>query len=207
MPFDPTRARRHLTRADPVLAGLMRRVGPCRFASGPPDPPFPSLLRMIVGQQLSVSAARTIHGRVLTLFPAGTPAPASLLALADDVLRGAGLSRPKLRYMRDLAERVLDGRLDLGTIEALPDDEVIGRLVQVKGIGRWTAEIFLMFHLHRPDVLPADDLGIVRAVQQVYRLRRRPSAAKVLAIGDAWRPYRSVASWYLWQSLELPPEA
>jgi DNA-3-methyladenine glycosylase II len=204
VPFDPSRARRHLAKVDPVLAALIRRAGPCGFASGPPDPPFPSLLRMIVGQQLSVSAARTIHGRVLALFPDGRPTPAALLAIDDDTLRGAGLSRPKLRYMRDLSERVLDGRLDLETVEALPDDEVIGRLVQVKGIGRWTAEIFLMFHLHRPDVLPADDLGIVRAVQQVYGLRRRPSATRILAMGEPWRPYRSVASWYLWRSLELP---
>jgi DNA-3-methyladenine glycosylase II len=201
--FDPTRARRHLAKADPVLAALMRRVGPCRFAAGPPDPPFPSLLRMIVGQQLSVTAARTIHGRLLALFPDGRPTPAALLSLDDPTLRTAGLSRPKLRYVRDLAQRVLDGRLDLDAVDALPDDEVIGRLVEVTGIGRWTAEIFLMFHLHRPDVLPADDLGIVRAVQQAYGMRRRPSAKKVLAVGEAWRPYRSVASWYLWQSLEL----
>jgi DNA-3-methyladenine glycosylase II len=202
VPFDPARARRHLAKADPVLAAVMRRVGPCRFASGPPDPPFPSLLRMIVGQQLSVAAARTIHGRVLALFADGRPTPTALLALDDETLRTAGLSRPKLRYLRDLAERVRDGRLDLEGVETLADDEVIGRLVEVKGIGRWTAEIFLMFHLHRPDVLPADDLGIVKAVQRAYAMRRRPSAKKVLALGEPWRPYRSVASWYLWQSLE-----
>ena len=111
------------------------------------------------------------------------------------------MSRQKIGYLRDLSARIADGRLSLDALDALPDDEVIARLTAVKGFGRWTAEMFLMFRLHRPDVLPAADLGIVKAVQQVYGLRKRPDAKRVLKIGEAWRPYRSVASWYLWQTL------
>ena len=109
-----------------------------------------------------------------------------------------------MRYVRDLCGRIIDGRLQLDEIEELDDEGVIQRLTEVKGFGRWTAEMFLMFRLHRPDVLPVDDLGIVNAVQRLYKLRRRPDAKKLYKLGDAWRPYRSVASWYLWQSLTLP---
>jgi DNA-3-methyladenine glycosylase II len=160
------------------------------------------LVGAIVGQQLSTKAAATIFGRFVALVPIGQRLDAAAIdALDDAALRGVGLSRQKVGYMRDLCARIGDGRLRLETLDSLPDDEVIVRLTAVKGFGRWTAEMFLMFRLHRPDVLPADDLGIVKAVQKLYGLRRRPDAKRILKIGDRWRPYRSVASWYLWQTL------
>jgi DNA-3-methyladenine glycosylase II len=120
-------------------------------------------------------------------------------------LRGVGLSGQKMRYLRDLCEKVRDGSLVLHSLTGLPDDEVIAALTRVKGIGRWTAEMFLMFRLHRPDVLPVGDLGILKAVQQAYGLRKPPTAARLTEIGEPWRPYRSVACWYLWASLGNPP--
>ena len=128
-----------------------------------------------------------------------------MAAATDEQLRSIGLSSQKLRYMRDLCARILDGSLTLESLDGLGDDEVIATLTNVKGIGRWTAEMFLIFRLHRPDVLPVDDLGIVKAVQQAYRLRLAPSADRLTKIGEAWRPYRSVACWYLWASLYPPP--
>jgi DNA-3-methyladenine glycosylase II len=143
-----------------------------------------------------------IFGRFLARFPGGEiPDAAAIAAIDDRRLRGVGLSRQKVGYLRDLCGRIADGRLRLDELDALPDEEVIARLTSVKGFGRWTAEMFLMFRLHRPDVLPAGDLGIVKAVQKLYRLRKTPDAKRILKIGEAWRPYRSVASWYLWQSL------
>jgi DNA-3-methyladenine glycosylase II len=199
---DHRTARRHLSRVDPVLAALIERLGPCRLGHGPARDPFLALLRAIVAQQLSVQAADTIFGRLLALFPGGAPDPARLLVFPDDALRAVGLSGQKMRYMRDLATRVLDGRLHLAPLDALPDDEVLQALTEVKGIGRWTAEIFLMFTLGRQDVLPADDLGLLNAAHAAYGLRRRPTPERLLRIGEAWRPYRSVACWYLWQSLD-----
>ena len=125
-------------------------------------------------------------------------------SMIGHALRSVGLSGQKVRYVRDLCGRIIDGRLQLDEIEGLDDEAVIQRLTEVKGFGRWTAEMFLMFRLHRPDVLPVDDLGIVNAVQRLYKLRKRPDAKKLYKLGEAWRPYRSVASWYLWQSLTLP---
>ncbi len=127
--------------------------------------------------------------------------------LDDAALRGVGLSRQKVSYLRDLCAHIGDGRLQLAELEMLPDEEVIERLTRVKGFGRWTAEMFLMFRLHRPDVLPIGDLGIVNAVQRLYRLRKRPDSKRLVKIGEAWRPYRSVASWYLWQTLRNTPES
>ncbi|MGE0042052.1 MAG: DNA-3-methyladenine glycosylase [Vicinamibacterales bacterium] len=199
--IDYERARRHLRKADPVMAGLIRRVGPCLLAGAPRQDPFASLTRSIASQQLSVKAADTIHGRFRDLFPRRAPSPAALLALDDATLRAAGFSRPKVAYLRDLATRVLDGRLDFRALRALPDEEAVAALVSVKGIGRWTAEIFLMFRLERPDLLPADDVGLARSVRLAYGLRWRPTAARLLRLGEPWRPYRTVASWYLWQSL------
>ncbi len=195
-------ARRHLVRADPVLGELIIRLGPCGLGHGPARDPFQALLRSIVSQQLSVKAADTIFGRFLALFPKGRPEPARLLVFADEELRAVGLSGQKTRYMRDLATRVLDGRLRLSRLDALPDEAVVEALTEVKGIGRWTAEIFLMFKLGRLDVLPADDLGLLNAARTVYGLRRRPAPRQLQRMGDAWRPYRSVACWYLWRSLD-----
>jgi DNA-3-methyladenine glycosylase II len=200
MPTDYNRARRHLARRDPVLRDLMRVHGKCGLADAQNADPFAALMKAIVSQQLSTKAAHTIYARLMSLFD-GLPTPQALASLTDTQLRGVGLSGQKLRYMRDLGARVHDGSLPLHVLDAMTDDEVIAALTQVKGIGRWTAEMFLMFRLHRPDVLPVDDLGIVKAVQKAYGLRKMPSPDRLNSIGDAWRPYRSVACWYLWRSL------
>jgi len=192
-------------RRDPVLAVAIKAIGPCLMAERQRKDHLTALAGSIVSQQLSTKAAATIFSRFLALLPEHTPLCAqAVLALDDAALRGAGLSGQKVRYLRDLCERIIDGRLELEAIESLDDEAVIARLTEVKGFGRWTAEMFLMFRLHRPDVLPVDDLGIVNAVQRLYGLRKRPDAKKLHKLGEAWRPYRSVASWYLWQSLKLP---
>jgi DNA-3-methyladenine glycosylase II len=202
MPTDYARARRHLSRRDPVLRELMRVHGKCGLADAQHADPFGALMKAIVSQQLSTKAAHTIYMRLIALFD-GPPTPRALALLTDLQLRGVGLSGQKLRYMRDLGDKVQAGSVPLHALDAMTDDEVIAALTQVKGIGRWTAEMFLMFRLHRPDVLPVDDLGIVKAVQKAYGLRKTPSPARLTKIGDAWRPYRSVACWYLWRSLNV----
>lgn len=197
-------ARLHLLRADPVLAAVVRHIGPCRLAERQRKDHLSALVGAIVSQQLSTKAAATIFGRVLSLFPGEViPGAAALHAIDDVTLRGVGLSGQKVGYVRDLTARIADGRLRLDDLDALPDEQVIEHLTAVKGFGRWTAEMFLMFRLHRPDVLPVGDLGIVKAVQRLYGLRRRPEPKRLLRIGEAWRPFRSVASWYLWQSLRM----
>jgi len=201
-PSDYERARRLLMRRDPVLGAAIRRIGACGLAARQRADHLTALVSAIVSQQLSTRAAATIFGRLVALFDGGTiPDAAAIAAIDDDRLRGVGLSRQKVAYLRDLSARIADGRLRLEELDALPDDQVIERLTAVKGFGRWTAEMFLMFRLHRPDVLPVDDLGIVKAVQKLYRLRKRPNAKRILKMGEPWRPYRSVASWYLWQTL------
>jgi DNA-3-methyladenine glycosylase II len=159
-------------------------------------------VRTIVYQQLSGKAASTILGRVHGLYSGRAPTPAELLATPDTSLRGAGLSRQKLVYLRDLADRVENGSLPVGRLGRLSDADAIESLVAVKGIGRWTAQVFLMFRLARPDVLPEGDLGIQKAIQRAYGLRRLPTPERVMKIGAAWTPYRSVAAWYLWKSLD-----
>jgi DNA-3-methyladenine glycosylase II len=197
------RARRALMRRDPVLGAAIKRIGPCLMAERQRKDHLTALVGSIVSQQLSTKAAATIFGRLAALFPENQiPDHRALAAIDDDRFRAVGLSRQKVNYIRDLCARIEDGRLDLQALDRLDDEAVIERLVAVKGFGRWTAEMFLMFRLHRPDVLPVGDLGIVNAVQRLYRLRKRPDAKKLRAIGEAWRPYRSVASWYLWQSLK-----
>ena len=193
-------------RRDPILGAAIKRIGPCGMAERQRKDHLTALVGAIVSQQLSTKAAATIFARFLALFPEGEPLSAAAInAQSDAALRGVGLSGQKVSYLRDLGARIDDGRLDLSELETLPDEEVIDRLVAVKGFGRWTAEMFLMFRLHRPDVLPADDLGIVNAIQRLYKLRKRPDAKRVLKMGEAWRPYRSVASWYLWQTLRDAP--
>jgi DNA-3-methyladenine glycosylase II len=200
-PEDYNRARRLLLRRDPVLAALIRKHGPCGLAAAQRADHFSALVRAITGQQLSTKAAATIYSRLAALMPDGV-SPAALASLTDEQMRAVGMSRQKIAYFRDLAEKALSGALPLDALDEMGDDEVIAALTQVKGIGRWSAEMFLMFRLHRPDVLPVDDLGIVNAVKAVYRLRKRPTADRIRRIGEAWRPYRSVASWYLWRSLD-----
>jgi DNA-3-methyladenine glycosylase II len=199
---DYTIARRHLMKADPKLSLIIKRIGPCELHAVAPRDAFEALCMSIASQQLSVKAAATIFGRFCDLFPPDRkPTPERVMTLTDDRIRGVGFSRPKASYIKDLAAHVLDERLDLKGLKKHPDDEVMRQLVAVKGIGRWTAEIFLMFRLGRMDIFPADDLGLMNAVQGVYGLRKRPDAKKLRKMGEAWSPYRSVAAWYLWQSL------
>jgi len=199
---DYQRARRLLMRRDPILAEAIKRIGACRMAERQRKDHLTALIGAIVSQQLSTKAAATIFGRFAALFPDNQITSAAAIdGLDDTTLRGVGLSGQKIGYLRDLSARIADGRLNLDELDALPDDLVIERLTSVKGFGRWTAEMFLMFRLHRPDVLPAGDLGIVNAIQRLYRLRKRPDPKRILKMGEAWRPYRSVASWYLWQTL------
>ena len=204
MSIDYAKARRLLARRDPVLRDLMRRYGPCGLADSQHTDPFRALVRAIISQQLSTQAAATIARRFEALFD-GAPTPARVNAAPDDQLRGVGLSGQKLRYIRDLCARIEGGLLPLAALGGMDDEEVIRVLTEVKGIGRWTAEMFLMFRLHRPDVLPVDDLGIVKAVQRAYRMRTLPTPKRLIRLGEEWRPYRSVACWYLWRSLENTP--
>jgi DNA-3-methyladenine glycosylase II len=196
------KARRFLMRRDPVLGAAIKAIGPCGMADRQRKDHLSALVGAIVSQQLSTKAAATIFGRFVALFPGGhIPDAAAIAAQSDVALRGVGLSGQKVGYLRDLSARILDGRLNLDELDTLPDEDVIERLVAVKGFGRWTAEMFLMFRLHRPDVLPVGDLGIQNAVQRLYRLRKRPDPKRLIKLGEPWRPYRSVACWYLWQSL------
>ena len=205
MTIDYRKARVLLGRRDPVLRDLMRRHGACGLADAQHQDPFRALVHAIIAQQLSTRAAATIEARVHALIAGRPLTPATLAAIEDPRLRAAGVSGQKLRYLRDLSARVADGSLNLKALHALPDEDVIAALTQVTGIGRWTAEMFLMFRLHRPDVLPVGDLGIVRAVQRAYGLRKAPTPERLLRLGEPWRPYRSVACWYLWASLDNAP--
>ena len=204
--YDVRRALRHLRRADVRLSKAMERVGPFRLRLRPMASPYAALFKAIVYQQLSGKAAGTIHGRVLALLPPGLgPAPAALLALPDSSLRAAGLSRNKLLALKDLSARTLAGGLPEGAaLAALSDAELIERFTEVRGVGRWTVEMLLIFNLGRPDVLPFTDLGIRKGFQRIYGMKRLPALSTVERAGRAWVPYRSVASWYLWRVLDTP---
>lgn len=208
---DHSEAVAHLRAADPVMAGIIEQVGPCLLGSrtdrgGPAHDHYGALLRAIVGQQLSVSAARSIYGRLIERYGGRTPSPARLLADDPEKLRAAaGLSRAKVVFLRDLAERLESGELRLDDIEDVSDEEVTRRLIEVKGVGQWTVDMYLMFHLGRPDVLPVGDLGIRRAAMVTYRLRKLPQPPRLVKLARPWRPWRSVASWYLWASLRVVP--
>jgi len=194
------RAIRHLRQTDPILRGVIQRVGPYRIQYAEPD--FETLARSIVFQQLSGKSARAIFARLKVATGAETRmTPGGVLALAPEALRSVGLSQQKARYLRDPAEKTQAGSVDLGELAGLPDAEVIERLTVVKGIGVWTAQMYLLFALRRPDVLAVGDLGIRTAVRTAYGLRRLPSPRRVEQLGEPWRPYRSVACWYLWRSL------
>jgi DNA-3-methyladenine glycosylase II len=199
----------HLRRADALLARLIDAIGPTedvlRRRGRRPEEPYGALLRSIVGQQLSTKAARTIFERLCTLFGDRTPTPRELLEVDPELLRSAGLSRAKVTYLRDLAQHVEDGELELDRLAELPDDEISEQLIAIKGLGRWTVDMFLIFHLGRPDVLPVGDLGIRRAVQLSYGLDELPAAAELERIAEPWRPWRSLASLYLWRSLDNAP--
>ncbi len=176
--------------------------GRCGLARAQREDPFIAMVEAIVWQQLSGKAAATIYGRVLDLLPNRALTPAALLAVPRTTLRQAGLSNAKVAYICDLATQVSAGSVHLGALDSLDDEAVIEELTKVKGIGRWTAEMFLMFRLHRPDVFPIGDLGIVNAIVRAYRLRKPPTPARLHKIAASWQPYRSVACWYLWASLD-----
>jgi DNA-3-methyladenine glycosylase II len=206
------KARKQLAAADPTMAALIERIGKIDIATRlrrrseeRPADAYGALLRAIVGQQLSTKAARTIYGRVLEIFAGGTPSPEQLLEADEADLRAAGLSGRKVEYVRDLASHVIEGELELDRLDQLPDEQVIEEIVAVRGLGVWTAEMFLIFHLERPDVLSGGDLGIRKAVQIEYGLEEMPTPTRVLEIGEPWRPQRSLASLYLWESLANAP--
>ncbi|HXO08901.1 MAG TPA: hypothetical protein VN880_12755 [Solirubrobacteraceae bacterium] len=198
-----------LRAADPVLAGLIDTYGVDGMSHqrrGRPSDRYGVLVRAIVGQQLSTRAADAIYGRLVERFGGRPPTPEEVLADDPEELRvSAGLSHAKVAYLRSLAEHVLDGSLQLNKLGRLPDEEVIAELVSVKGIGLWSAQIFLMFNLHRPDVVAAGDLGIRRAVMVAYGLDRMPTQSEVVELAEKWRPYRTLACLLLWRSLHAAP--
>ena len=206
------KARRELAAADPAMAALIERVGEIdletrlrRRSEERPADAYGALLRAIVGQQLSTKAARTIYLRVIDIFDGSTPTPGQLLEASEEDLRGAGLSGRKVEYVRDLAAHVIAGELELDRLDELSDEDAISEIVTVRGLGQWTAEMFLLFHLERPDVLSGGDLGIRKAVRIEYGLEGMPAPERVLEIGEPWRPHRSLASLYLWESLAAVP--
>jgi DNA-3-methyladenine glycosylase II len=208
VPDDPA-ALRVLRDGDPVMASLIERYGNpdgvYARRGRPPGDAYGALVRAIVGQQLSTKAAVSIYGRLSELFGGRTPTPHELLGTDPEQLRGVGLSGAKVRFLRDLAQHVEDGSLDLEHLSELPDEEVRAQLTQVKGLGPWTVDMFLIFHLGRPDVLPVGDLGIRKATQLAYGLDELPGAAELTKIAEAWRPWRTLASLYLWRSLDNTP--
>jgi 3-methyladenine DNA glycosylase/8-oxoguanine DNA glycosylase len=203
--YDPNLAIEQLAAADEKLARLIERVGPFAMPTRETMSPFQMLLRSIVYQQISGKAAASIHARLLALFPGGKPGPRRMQKLSDEALRTAGMSRPKQRAARDLADKALDGTVPTRRqLDGMGDDAIVERLVQVRGIGQWSAEMMLIFQLGRPDVLPATDLGVRKGFQLSHGGRKLPEPKRLLRYGDRWRPYRSVASWYLWQANYLP---
>ncbi|MCY4112529.1 MAG: DNA-3-methyladenine glycosylase [Chloroflexi bacterium] len=194
---------RHLRRADAVLARLVDECGP--YTPRSPGDPYEALIRSIMFQQLAGAAASAILGRLLALYGSDEryPTPEELLATTDEQFRAAGVSRQKAGYLRDLAQHLQDGRLDLRTLAASDDAEVIERLTVVRGVGVWTAQMFLMFQLGRLDVLPVGDLGVRRGMQLAYGLDETPSPAEATAIGEPWSPYRSVGAWYMWRAADI----
>ncbi len=199
----------YLRAADPILRGLIDEIGVDGLGdprAGRPDDHYGALVRSIVGQQLSTRAARAIYARLTDRFGGRTPTPVEVLEDDPDELKAAaGLSRAKVSYLRSLAEHVIDGSLELERLDDLPDEEVIAELTAVRGLGLWSAQMFLMFHLGRPDVLPVGDLGIRNAVKQRYDLPALPTPAELEQISVPWRPYRTLASRYLWRSLAATP--
>jgi DNA-3-methyladenine glycosylase II len=190
----------HLKKSDPILAAIIERIGPCRMEFGSPE--FHSLAEAIVYQQLNGKAAETIFKRFTAV--AGEPlSPQGILKLSEQQMRSVGLSKQKSSYLKDMAERAARGDLDFTRLPDMTDDEVIQHLTQVKGVGVWTAHMFLMFTLRRPDVLPTGDFGIRMAMKKHYRKRQLPKPEQMEKIARSWAPYRSVACWYLWRSLDI----
>jgi DNA-3-methyladenine glycosylase II len=205
---DVERGTRHLRRKDPVMRELIKRVGKLDLEArrrGRPADAYGALVRSIVGQQLSTKAAATIYGRLTELYGGRTPTPQELLDTDPEAIRAAGMSRPKTSYLRDLAEHVLSGDLELERLTELSDEEITTELTAVKGLGVWTAHMFLIFHLQRPDVLPVGDLGVRSAIRNEYGLGELPDALEMTELAEPWRPHRSLASLYLWRSLDNTP--
>jgi DNA-3-methyladenine glycosylase II len=198
------RAVAYLKKVDPVLGQVIEQVGSFKGWPASTGTHFDAVCRSIVFQQLSGSAAGTIHGRFQGLYGGRTPQPAELASTSDEHLRSIGLSRQKSAYLKDLGSRVALGELPIETLHELSDEEIISALTQVKGIGRWTAQMFLMFRLGRPDILPDLDLGVQKGIQRAYRLRKLPTPERVKKIGAKWAPYRTVGSWYMWRLLDTP---
>ena len=195
-------ALRHLRSVDPTLAGVIQAVGPCRLEVSTGLTHFEAVARSIVYQQLSGKAAATIYGRFAARFPRNVVEAGALLGMNDESLREVGLSRQKAAYLRDLATRVAGGALQIETLHTLEDAAVIGHLTTVKGVGLWTAQMFLLFRFGRPDILPDLDLGVQKAMKIAYRMRKLPSPERVRKVGARWAPWRSVATWYLWRSID-----
>ncbi len=203
--FDPEEAVARLRRVDRTLARVIKEAGPFTHRPEKMQSPFQALLRAIVHQQLSGKAANTILGRVTDLYPAGrTLKPEAILKTPDAKLRAAGLSRAKVLALKDLAEKTLDGVVPtLARLKKMEDEEIVSHLVQVRGIGRWSVEMLLMFRLGRPDVLPSSDFGVRKGFMLTYDRRDLPTPKELLEHGECWRPFRSVASWYMWRAVDL----
>lgn len=203
--YDAGAAVKHLAQADPVLGRLMKRAGPFALQTRSMHNPFEALARNIVFQQLHGSAAEAIHRRVIELFGGGRLRPRDVLGAADEELRGVGLSGAKTAALKDLAAKTLDGTVPtLARLQRMNDEEIVERLTQVRGIGRWTVEMLLMFRLGRPDVLPVGDFAVRKGFMVAYGLDEMPKPKALELHAEAWRPYRSVASWYMWRALEHP---
>lgn len=204
MGLDTEAAVRHLRRADPVMRKIVKAVGPCELRPGGRGDHFTTILRAIVGQQLSSKAAETIWNRLLELHANGRRIrPEDVLALRVGRLRSTGMSNAKVRYAKDLARRVASGELNLRSLSRRDDERIVAELIAVDGVGRWTAEMFLIFKLGRPDVWAVGDLGLRNAVKRAYRVE--PTKDNLIRVAEPWRPWRSVASWYLWRSLSADP--
>jgi DNA-3-methyladenine glycosylase II len=204
--YEPEEAVRHLSSADATLAALMERAGPFSMQIRKLHDPFEALARNIVFQQLHGNAAAAIHKRVLDLFGGGRLRPADIAGAPEETLRGAGLSGAKLAALKDLAAKTVDGTVPtLARLRRMSDEEIVERLTRVRGIGRWTVEMLLMFRLGRPDVLPVGDFAVRKGFALAYGLKESPKPKQLAEHGERWRPYRSVASWYMWRAVELPP--
>lgn len=206
MPPRHAKAIAHISAADPVLGRWISQAGPCSLKRESGGTHFAAVARSIVYQQLSGKAAGTIHSRFEALFGGSSPEPAQLLKVKQPVLRAVGLSERKAEYLLGLAKDVKTGRIPLASVDDMPDAEVIETLTAVRGVGEWTAQMFLMFRLGRPDVLPTLDLGIQNAIKKLYGLRTHPKPDRVAKMGAKWAPYRTVASWYLWRVVDDPPQ-
>lgn len=206
MPPRHAKAIAHLRATDAVLGKWIAQAGPCSLSVERSGTHFAAVARSIVYQQLSGKAAATIHARFEALFGGRSPEPKELLKVKQPLLRGVGLSERKAEYLLGLAADVRSGRVPLERVDEMPDQAVIETLTAVRGVGQWTAQMFLMFRLGRPDVLPTLDLGVQNAIKKLYGLRTHPTPERVARIGAKWAPYRTVASWYLWRRVDNPPQ-